>query len=130
MDRRAAGSRGDLMRNVPLVAIVVPLPGARQLWMARAGDPAIEEPLEIAPRDVLDGAREIAGLDRLVSVYRGVVANRPKEGFVTEDVPDHVHDPATLVVGMPIEKMNRFVIAARHDGALVAVGLGEVGVRI
>ena len=40
----------------PQVALVIPGPGADQIRVPRAGDPAIEEGIQVPPRDVLDGA--------------------------------------------------------------------------
>src|SRR5581483_5163506 len=93
--------------------------------------PLIEKPFEVAAGCVLERALEIARHHVAAAMAVAVEVQRLEEQSIAHLPPQHVEDQRSLLVKVPIEKLDRGAIAVAYDRtAVLARVLGEIRLAI
>ena len=113
------------------LVLVVPAILDLELGMPGLEHPLLEEAIGVPAGRLVDGARQIARLDRAAGVLGDVVADRLPEARVAQLGAQHVQHAAALFVQVAIEDVDRLVVDVGDDRPAVAVRvLVEIGLLI
>src|ERR1051326_7035517 len=88
-----------------------------KLGIAAAIEPLLEECIELMTGRLFKRDPQIVRLDGLKCVLMEIVFDAFEEGFIAENMAQHIDDESAFLIGMTVKQLDRVMVMIKDDRA-------------